>query len=471
MRSVVIFPFQCSRADDEYLCNGFSVMLASTLAQMDDLKIVKSRTPFPADMTEPQVAEQFGVDGVIWGEVARIGGALVVNADLVDGRSGFLQFSNVYDTEEDTLLDTQELVANDVRTSIRGSQTPALRTAVRPASYDVLEMFWKADYEFAKRSPRSIIAAIGLFEQTIAMDPEYGPAYLKLAYATALLPDYVPRPRKEVYDRALRIAAQGVEKDPSMAVQHAAISGFVHHKREEWIASQEAFEAALMVDIDAFEVHHLYSRMLASVGRLDAALEQAQLARALDPHSGVLISRLAITLYWMNDVENAEALFELTHAQPEFVLPVNDLAYALLHLRKNDIDAATRVTEAALTNLERDASWVRPVFAGLQDRTKREDALQRVSALSESRDVPPNVLLSLWTLFEEYDRAMNVASLLKTQGETFEIEILFSEDFRQLREHPGFLPLLESIGITDYWASVGCRWENSAVACPETNRT
>ena len=396
-----------------------------------------------------------------------MGASLVVNADLVDGRSGFLKFSNVYDTVEDALLDTQERVANDVRTSIRGAQAPELRTTSRPASYDVLNLFWRGDYEFAKRSRASIHEAISLFEQTIELDPGYGPAYLKLAHATALLPDYSDEPREQAYDRALRIAARGAKMDSSMEAPRAAIVGFVHHKRGNWIAAQKAYEAALDGYSDFGEIHHLYSRLLASVGRLDASLEQAQLARADEPNRGVLISRLAISYYWMNDLENAEKHFKLAEQQPDFELPNNGFAYALLLIRKGEMEKAVQFASAALQSLGLNDSWVEPVFGGLHGSETQDAALNVVVELSEAQALPPVVQITLWTLFGQLDRAMEVARLLETQGEIFEAEILFSEDFRVLREHPDFLPLMEATGIADYWDSVGCRWQNNAVVCDE----
>lgn len=467
MSSVVVFPFQCSNEQDDYLCDGFSATLSSTLSQLDGLQIVKSRTPYPANQTDIEIAQRFGVNGVIWGNVNRVGAALAINVDLVDGRSGYLEFTRVYNTDMDTLIDTQEQVANDVRRSIRGDESPTLMTSSRPANFQVLEQLWKADYEFAKRSPVSIRKAIDFYKQTIELDPGYGLAYVRLAYAYALLPDYSHEGRDEMYTKALETAAKGVQMDSSIQIRAATVYGFVHHKRGDWIAAQNYYEQSLAGDAGLAETHQLYSRLLASVGRLEDSLEQAKRAREMDPDSAVLVSRLAISYYWMNDVENAKYLFELTVDRPDLVLPINDMAYALLLLSQKEYRKATVFARTALENANQDSSWVEPVFNGLENPEQKEEALKLVHLLAENDLLPPNIQITLWTLFGHIDEAMEIARRMENEGEIFEAELLFSPDFRLFRQHPGFLPLMDATGIAGYWDEFGCRWQADRVQCDD----
>jgi hypothetical protein len=52
-------------------------------------------------------------------------------------------------------------------------------------------------------------------------------------------------------------------------------------------------------------------------------------------------------------------------------------------------------------------------------------------------------------------------------GQDFEtvLEVMFSDDLRNLRRHSDFPQLLESTGLTDYWSQAGCEWTDDRVRC------
>ena len=47
----------------------------------------------------------------------------------------------------------------------------------------------------------------------------------------------------------------------------------------------------------------------------------------------------------------------------------------------------------------------------------------------------------------------------------FEVELLFLDEFRILREHEEFPRLLDALGLTEYWQSAGCTWADQKVTC------
>ena len=47
----------------------------------------------------------------------------------------------------------------------------------------------------------------------------------------------------------------------------------------------------------------------------------------------------------------------------------------------------------------------------------------------------------------------------------FEIELIYLDVFQILRQHEDFPRFLDQLGLTDYWQSAGCRWENDEVTC------
>ncbi|GMR17123.1 MAG: hypothetical protein BMS9Abin32_181 [Gammaproteobacteria bacterium] len=462
LRSVVVFPFECG--GDDHLCFGFSAALTSTLYQVENLKVVKSREPFPASLSAEEAAESFGVDGVITGSVGLVGKQLLIAAELVDGRNGFVFWSNRYDGDEDAIFELQERLANDVMRSVRRDATGQLAARSRPASFAAFDRFAEGQYEFDKRSAESIHKAIGLFEQTIELDPNYGPAYLMAAYAYLLYTDYETGNRDEMFALATSLAERGIARDPDIRQPAQTLYGFMHHKRGEWTAASEAYRVALSGSTVFPITHQLYSRLLASTGRLQESLEHALLARELDPQSAILISRLAIAYFWVDDLENAEYYFE-RGIRTELEAPIHELTYSLMRIRQGRIDDARQLAKDSLQKYQLDDSWVDPVFDGIADPSLRPQARAIVARMAASGELHPRVEISLWAVLGDGERALSVARLLEQNGEVFEADLLFIEQFRVLREQPGFLPLMDAIGMTEHWRTVGCQWENGGLRC------
>jgi len=45
--------------------------------------------------------------------------------------------------------------------------------------------------------------------------------------------------------------------------------------------------------------------------------------------------------------------------------------------------------------------------------------------------------------------------------------LLFTPEFQTLREHREFMPLLERLGVVDYWQETGCSFDGQKATCGE----
>jgi tetratricopeptide (TPR) repeat protein len=207
--------------------------------------------------------------------------------------------------------------------------------------------------------------------------------------------------------------------------------------------------------------------LLASVGRLDASLAEARKAHEIEPQQAVQISRLAITYFWLDDLDNAGIYFRRSDAHKEYEALVHNFAYSLFHIRNGDYDKAANEATVGLEKLGADSSWVVPVFEGMQNPEKYDEAHDIVERLSDSGQLPANAEISLWVLLGDGDRAMALAKRLEDSGEIFEADLMFIPQFSVLREHPDFPSLLDAIGLTEYWSDNGCEWQSDHVVCEE----
>lgn len=466
--SIAVLPFENLSPDpgDEYLVVGFKQELVQTLHAIDGLTVKNVRGE-SANRNPEDIAGELDVDTVLYGSLERTGDVIKVRFTIETGPDGrTLEAGNVSGKRDD-LFSLQEQLAQLVQRGLYPEVSQVLASQSKPASAAAYDQYLLGFYAFDRRGqPGNIEEAIERFEATIDLDPQFGPAYLQLATAYALLPDYRGADLLRSNERALATVDEGIKRDPSIETAAGAVYGFVHHKRKEWRRSQAAYERAVngrIVDVNAF---NWYSRMLASVGDLHGALEVARRGRELDPGSAVLNSRVAISHSWLGNDEAARDYFEVAN-QLGASGPTHLMAWALLLARVGDSTASYEAALESNDMADLDSTWLDPVFAALADPSLAADALEAVVAASEAGQLTEQVEVVVRTMLGDVDGAMRIAERLEEPGEVFEMDLLFTPELLALRQHEDFEPLMERLGVAAYWQSKRCRFVDGNLSCPD----
>jgi tetratricopeptide (TPR) repeat protein len=354
-----------------------------------------------------------------------------------------------------------------VRDDLLGESPQQLVSKSRPASYEAYDRYLRGTYALDHRFTQyNLEACIELFEETIRMDPQFGPAYLLLATGYAVLPDYRDEPRHESYRLAIETVERGVAIDDSIRDAASAVFGYVYQKQRRWADAEGAYLRAISAQVVDSNAFNWYSRMLASVGRREDALRQILLAQKMDPSSAIINSRVAIMYTWLGDAEKAAEYFERSTqlgGGGEYQL----FASALLMLREGRLEEAREMSRAATLANGESSEWVGPVFAAMRDPSKREAALAAIESVTSAKQLDPRIDVVLRTMFGDVDGAMRIANLLAQPDATFELDVLFLPELLPLRQHRDFLRLMQKLGIQSYWQDNGCVWLDDSVSCPD----
>jgi TolB-like protein/DNA-binding winged helix-turn-helix (wHTH) protein len=466
VRSIGVLPFKnvSGLAENQYLVEGFKQELIKTLQPIPDVVIKTGREEY-GTRSNSELAEILDVDSVLLGAVTRNGDSLKVSYELVVGSDNTAMFGGSVTGRVADLFDLQEEVAEQIRNDLFGKSEQVLISASRPSNFDAYDHYMQGLYAFDRRgNGRNLEDAMALFEETIQLDPSFGPAYLQLATAHALLPAHRGAPLNDSNRTAVSIVERGIVADRSIEDASGAIYGFIYHSQKEWAKAELAYEQATnatVVDSNAFS---WYSRMLASVGRLDAALEQALKAYELDPDSAIVASRVALSYAWIGDAENATRYFEVAKrfgAEGSTHL----MGWALFLSREGDIEKSGEIAKIAAGHAGISPDWIDVVLAGILDPELSEAALQAVNDTVGTGNMPAQIEVVARTTLGDIDGAMQVASLLTNPGEAFEMDLLWIPEFAPLREHPDFMDLMEQLGVAEYWRLHGCKFEDTLVSC------
>ncbi len=466
-RSIGVIPFENASRDpaNDYLVAGFKDELVNTLHNIPDFTVKSSRVAHAGDEVK-SIAASLGVDAVLSGRVHRVGDDLQIFYTVEDGRNGDVVATAEIEGPVSEIFQLQEDLARMVRRDLFGKSSQQLISRTRPASFRAYDRYMRGLYAFDRRqdSGTSLEEAIELFQDTIRLDRNFGPAYLMLATAYVLLPTYRDAPADEMSKAAIATAEEGMRVDPGIRDAASAIFGFVYHQQMRWLEAEEAYRAATSAEVVDPNAFNWYSRMLASVGRLDASLDQALLALELDPTSAVINSRVALAYLWLGDTHNAQEFFERA---TKFGAsgPTHTMGYALFLFREARSAEAYELSRQAARMAGGSEAWIDPVFAALDDEAQRGEALAAIDDAASQDGISRQIEFIVRIVLGDLDGAMDVARLLEIEGEVFEMDLLFIPEVAPLREHPDFARLLDALGITEYWRARGCAWNGSRAAC------
>ena len=292
-RVIAVLPFVNASPDpeNEYLSDGITDELIDALAQVDGLRVA-SRTSVFALKGKPQdvraIGALLGASVVLEGTVRKAGDRLRITAQLTSTDDGRLLWSRRYDRTLRDVFDIQDELARTIVETLRATSFADLAAPRRRHYTDDLEaygLYLKGRYEWNKRTQAGVAEGIRLFEAAIARDPRYALAYTGLADAWALHVDYRSVPVADGFERAREYALRAIALDDTLAEAHASLAWTRFIYDWDWAGADRHFRRALELDPRYATAHQWYAFLLASRGRLDAALVEGHTAQELDPTS------------------------------------------------------------------------------------------------------------------------------------------------------------------------------------------
>jgi len=465
VRSLAILPIENLSGDpaNQYIVDGIRNTLAHRLSEIPDFTIKNMRMGHQGDPDD--IARRLGVAHVLTGMAQLENDSLRITYEISRGSDGAITGSGEVSGHLEGLFLLQERLAQAVRAELAGEETPKLITRREPDSL-AYNSYMRGIYLLEHRGKsNNLEAAIALFNESIELDEKYGPAYLALATAYALLPDYRRADLEASHKRAIETVEKGIEKDQSIEDAAGSIYGFVNHQRKKWGESEAAHKRAISATVVDSNSFNWYSRMLASVGRLDDAVEVALRAEDIDPDNAVALSRIAIAYTWVGDDAKAHEYFKRS-SELDSTGTTYLSAYALLLVRDQQWEKTTNLITTGVRMFGAPTYWVEPYFEGLADPAKRTEAMAALDFAASKGEISPQAEFAARALIGDTDGAMQIAKLLEQPGEVFEMDLLFIPEMQALRQHDDFMPLMQRLGIVDYWKANGCKWTGDEVGCP-----
>ncbi len=451
--SIAVLPFSdmSPEGDQAYFSDGISEELLNVLAGLNELRVISRSSSFALrddGLSIPEVAEKLNVAYVLEGSVRKAGNQVRITAQLIEARSDTHLWSQTYDRKLDSIFQIQDEIAAAV---VNGLKITLLGAIPQPRETDpeVYSLYLQGKYFMTppRQAKEDMEKSVSAFQQALAIDPDYAPAWTGLSWNY----EYQRRYRFLPWEQAVELSREAAERalaiDDNLALAWSTLAYLRSKYDWDWEGAETAMNKALQLEPNNADVLLGTSSVASTLGQLDRSIELLERAVALDPLGLEGLGSLARR--YMVRGRYDEALE--THRRVLVLYPEDSWApesIAEIYLRQGN-------PERALAEMEK-----LPYSHRLN--SLRAEALLIMGEEEESRaltseflntpaEIGPFAKAMIYAWQGEYDDAFESLELAFEQRNRGLANILIFDASRHLEDDPRYPAFLEKLGLLEAW--------------------
>jgi DNA-binding winged helix-turn-helix (wHTH) protein/TolB-like protein len=449
---------QSGTADSEYLGIGISDTITTRLANTRQIAVrpTSAVMPYKNAQSDPvQIAKSLGVRHLLLGTFQSTSDSYRVSVQLVQS-NGVVVWGRTFDQPATGLLQLQDRIADEVVSALgvvlstpQRQQLHAQYTA-NPVAYD---NYLRGRVLMLNYTEAKMLEAIKYFENAVKIDSNYALARAGIAISCAWFsvryahePDAFAWAKRADTEARTALAEDDSLADAQLAIANAAGTGYGGFN---WSIVLDRSAAALALNPSLDLAHEARMRAYYHLGLFDRALEEARLAKQLNPTPNVEWSRLdiAVELFsgrYQMAIDKAKALLTRTDspAVPHY------LGLALYYVGDGK---GSRETLASIKRGETPDARAQASLASVEAALgMHEQARARIAVIEHGPDMDHHIAYSLGaTMAQLRDASTSLTWLERAVDTGFPCYPWFEKDpmLDPIRGDPGFVRLLERLRI------------------------
>jgi TolB-like protein/DNA-binding winged helix-turn-helix (wHTH) protein/Flp pilus assembly protein TadD len=453
IRSLAVLPLE-NLSDDtsqDYFAEGMTDELITELGQISGLRVI-SRTSMAQykGVHKPlyQIGRELNVEAVVEGTILRSGDRVRITAQVVDARADKHLWAQSFNGDLRDILALQSQVASAIAQHIRFELTSRSRLratkAVNPRAYQAL---LKGRYFAEKRTADSIRKSIAYLEESTHEDQDFAPAYAALSEVYALESGYLPVAPRDAYIKAKLSAERAVQIDSALAEAHTALGLLAINLDYDWSTSEEEFKRAIELNPGDANAHHWHAFNLVSLGKPQAAVEEIEVARQLDPLSIIINANAGLIFYLARQFDRAIAA-DRRALELDTNNPVTHSYLGLVYLQKGTYPAAITELRRAVELSGRSSAFLGQLayaYAAGGNRAEASRIVAHLRSLSKHEYVVPCNLAVAYVGLGHTDEALSY--LEKAVTDRSDCVLLVDPIFDSIRFDSRFRNILARVGL------------------------
>jgi TolB-like protein/tetratricopeptide (TPR) repeat protein len=458
MDSVAVLPFINATGDPnaEYLSEGITQDLVSTLSQLPNLKVVSLASAYRykgKSIDPPTVARELGVHTILTGRMLERNDNVSISAEFVDAEHDRVMWSKQYQWRLADVPNIQTQITQDITENLKMNLSGAekSRMAQRPTENgEAYQLYLRGRFYWNKRTAEGVNKATGYFQQAIDRDPNYALAYAGLAdcyYVTFFNNFTISQAESAAKSRAA--ATKALDLDPSLAETHVSMGQVLEIFDWDFADAEREFRRALVINPGYATGLQWYAELLENLARYDEALATIRHAQEADPFSPIINAVHGQILSRSGRTKEAAAQFRKTlDLERNFPLGHFLFAHTLVREGKNE-EAVKELEQAVQTSPE--SPVYRSMLAYVYAQTGRIEEARKIlgEIIQEAKTdrAAWQDVAGIYAALGEKDHAFAALEMAFQRRDSRMTMLLNQETLLPLHRDPRFSDLVRRVGL------------------------
>ena len=337
----------------DVIAAGLSTDIHYNLAKMSRLFVIAQASASRLKhLISPEIGKQLGIRYLVQGTTQRSTKQVRATISLVEAESNRVLWTEQYDRSLDNFLQLQDDITRDVVTELDHlieQHEIAKAFSTPPDNLGAWELYHRGLWHFTRTNLAGIEEASRLFRLSLALDPNFSPAYAALS-CTYIHRIFVRAENGtgDFADKALDYAYQGLEHDHCCGWGHWALGRALYMKSQHGRAL-----AALNLSIKYkpnFSWNYYAKAMITSnsisITEALPAAKQALRLSPVDPNRFGFLSAKTLAFIQLEDYEEAATWGVHAAKEPRAYHLTHALAALALKLNGQAVEAEQHIVEA-----------------------------------------------------------------------------------------------------------------------------
>jgi serine/threonine-protein kinase len=455
--SVAVLPFvnMSAESDNDYFSDGLTEEVINALTSVPGLQVVARTSVFRFKGQHHDVRDigrQLDAGTILEGSVRKAGMQLRITAQLVSVKDGYHLWSHTFKREFRDVFAVQEEISEAVRDALAphfGASSSARARRYEPR-LEAHELYLKGRYAQARLVGGNVPQAVSLFEQAIAVDPNYAQAYAGLADAWFFLAFWGIVHPHDAIPKAKAAAQKALELDDKLPEAHVSL-GYIQGCYDwNWHDAQCSVERALKLDPDFASGYVAYANQVhVPKGQVAEALEVLRKAIKLDPLSPYPQACITLLLGIQGSIDEAMKQHAATLAtNPTYFFAHGTMANAFEsngHFREALESVNTALSGSG--GFPQGMAAKARILANGGEVEQAKMLLRQLLETKPARCIAATDVASVYVALRDRTRAFAWLEKALDEKSMHLYFLLIDPRFRPLRSDPDFQRILDRLGL------------------------
>ena len=455
--SIAVFPFaNAGDGSTEYLSDGITESLINNFSRLSTLRVIARTTMFRykgQDVDPRAIGRELGVDVALTGRIVQRGATLVVQAELMRVSDGAQLWGDRFDRKLVDVLAIEDEIARRIAEQLRGRLTGAEQQLIAKRytqSTEAYGLYLKGRFLYAKLTEESVDQSVSLYQQAIAIDPNYALAYVGLANSYFRLGSVFGfRSPRETVPRGAEYVKQALQLDPDLADAHTSLAFYMFTYEWNWAEAEKELNRALALNPNDAFAHSIRGNFYQKDRRIDEAVAARRAAMTLDPLSPLAIANVGYPYYYGRRYDEAIQHFrKALELDPKYSWAHLWMGQAYLEkgMNREALDAMNEAVRLSGGDV-RSRATLGHAYAVTGQRAQALKVLNELTRLSSRSYVSPYFIALVHAGLRDAERTLAFLAAACEERHPFLVGLKVEPVFDWLRSDPRFTALEKRIGL------------------------